>query len=398
LGFSTASTESPYSYYNESFNSLFLKTYLLREGYAMNVHIERDTFFRAIQLVQNIVEPRQTLPVLSNVLIEANNGKLTVAATDLEVGVRVEVPAIVQQAGKVTLSAKKLLEIVKELPSKSMELAVQEHAWVFLRCGGASYKLVGLPAEDFPTIQESSGGVSVVLAGRTVREMLSRTAFAVSHDETRRVLNGVFFLLQEKDIQCVATDGHRLALAQRDITRGQGTASGIVPRKAVQEIGRVLSGDEEVQMTLSENQFSLRTEKVLLTARLIEGQFLNYEQVIPRQHQKRVLIPREEFAAIIRRVSVLSEERTKPVKIQISRGVMKMTASSPELGEAEEALPVEYEGDEMIIGFNSRYLLEAINPIEMDQISMELKDGLSPGVIKGVGEEDTLCVIMPMRI
>src|SRR3990172_976438 len=363
----------------------------------MDVHVERDTFFRAIQLVENIVEPRQTLPVLSNVLIEANDGELTVTATDLEVGVCVKVPATVQQTGKVTLSAKKLLEIVKELPPKSMALTVQEHAWVFLRCGGASYKLVGLPAEDFPTIQEISG-VSVVLAGRAVREMLSRTAFAVSHDETRRVLNGVFFLLQEKDIRCVATDGHRLALAQRDITRGQGTASGIVPRKAVQEIGRVLSGDEEIQLTLSENQFSLRTEKVLLTARLIEGQFLNYEQVIPRQHQKRVLIPREEFAAIIRRVSVLSEERTKPVKIQISRGVMKMTASSPELGEAEEALPVEYEGDEMIIGFNSRYLLEAINPIEMDQISMELKDGLSPGVIKGVGEEDTLCVIMPMRI
>ncbi|HLC40578.1 MAG TPA: DNA polymerase III subunit beta [Methylomirabilota bacterium] len=363
----------------------------------MDVHVERDTFFRAIQLVQNIVEPRQTLPVLSNVLIEANDGELTVTATDLEVGVCVKVPATVQQTGKVTLSAKKLLEIVKELPPKSMALTVQEHAWVFLRCGGASYKLVGLPAEDFPTIQEISG-VSVVLAGRAVREMLSRTAFAVSHDETRRVLNGVFFLLQEKDIRCVATDGHRLALAQRDITRGQGTASGIVPRKAVQEIGRVLSGDEEIQLTLSENQFSLRTEKVLLTARLIEGQFLNYEQVIPRQHQKRVLIPREEFAAIIRRVSVLSEERTKPVKIQISTGVMKMTASSPELGEAEEALEVEYDGDEVIIGFNSRYLLEAISPIEMDRISLELKDGLSPGVIKGVGEEDTLCVIMPMRI
>ena len=364
----------------------------------MNVHVERDIFFRAVQLVQNIVEPRQTLPILSNVLLEATDKWLTVTATDLEVGVRVEVPATVQQTGKITLSAKKLVEIVKELPSKSMELTVQEHAWVLLRCGGASYKLVGLPAEDFPAIQEGSGGSSVVMAGRIVREMLSRTAFAVSHDETRRVLNGVFFLLQEKDIRCVATDGHRLALAQRDITRGQGVASGIVPRKAVQEIGRVLAGDEEVQMTLSENQFSLRTEKVLLTARLIEGQFLNYEQVIPRQHPKRVMIPREEFAAIVRRVSVLSEERTKPVKLQISSGVLKLTASSPELGEAEEALPVEYDGDEVVIGFNSRYLLDAIGPIETDQIIIELKDGLSPGVIKGVGEEDSLCVIMPMRI
>ena len=364
----------------------------------MNIQIERDIFFRAIQLVQNIVEPRQTLPILSNVLIDASEHGVTVAATDLEVGVRVEIPATVEQAGKITLSARKLQEIVKELPAKPLSLAVQENSWVLLRCGGASYKLVGLPAEEFPAVEEGAGGVSAVLDGRTMREMLSRTSFAVAHDETRRVLNGVFLLVQEKDVRCVATDGHRLALAQRGITRGQGQGSGIVPRKAVQEMGRVLSGDEEVQISLTENQFSLRTEKVLLTARLIEGQFLSYEQVIPRQHPKHLIVSREGLAAMIRRVSVLSEERTKPVKLHLSQGTLKMTASSPELGEAEESLTVDYEGEEVIIGFNSRYLLDAINPIEADQVVLELKDGLSPGVIKGSGEDGTLCVIMPMRI
>ena len=164
------------------------------------------------------------------------------------------------------------------------------------------------------------------------------------------------------------------------------------------EMGRVLSGEEEVQISLTENQFCLRTEKVLLTARLIEGQFLSYEQVIPRQHPKHVIVSREGLAAMIRRVSVLSEERTKPVKLHLSQGTLKMTASSPELGEAEESLTVDYEGEEVIIGFNSRYLLDAINPIEADQVVLELKDGLSPGVIKGSGEDGTLCVIMPMRI
>jgi DNA polymerase-3 subunit beta len=364
----------------------------------MNIQIERDILLRAIQLVQNIVEPRQTLPILSNVLIEAREDVMHIAATDLEVGVRVEIPATVQQAGNVTLSARKLLEIVKELPSRPMELLVQEHAWVLLRCGSASFKLVGLPAEEFPSLQVGEGGVSVVLEGRIIREMLSRTSFAISHDESRRVLNGVFLGIQPKEVRCVATDGHRLALAQSSLPGGQGSASGIIPRKAVQEIGRLLGDEEKVQVTLSENQFSLRTEKALLTARLIEGQFLNYEQVIPRQHPKRVVLPREGLIAMIRRVSVLSEERTKPVKLHLTRGFLKATASSPDLGEAEEALPGEYEGDDLVIGFNSRYLLDAVNPIQADQVLMEFKDELSPVVVKGLGEDSALCVIMPMRV
>jgi DNA polymerase-3 subunit beta len=238
----------------------------------------------------------------------------------------------------------------------------------------------------------------VSLEAKELREMLAETSFAVSHDESRYALNGVFFSLQPKAIQLVATDGHRLALARRSLEgAGQGR-SGIVPRKAVHEVARILGAGENVQVALSGNQFALRMPSVLLTARLIEGQFPNYEQVLPKGHPTRLTLAREAVAAALRRVSVLSEERAKPVKLMLSPGALKFSAQSPELGEAEETMPVDYAGEEVSIGFNSRYLLDALSPITDEQVVMELKDGTSPGVLRTAGSEEYLCVIMPMRI
>ena len=364
----------------------------------MEVVIDRDAFLKGLQMVQNIVEPRQTLPILANVLLEAEGESVRMTATDLEVGARVSVPAKVGGKGAITVSARKLAEIVKELAAAAVALKVTENVTVSLRCGGATYRLVGLAPDDFPPVVPASPQSWVTLEAKTLREMLTQTSFAVSHDETRYALNGVLFAFQGKDVRMVATDGHRLAFSTRSLGQAIPTATGIVPRKAVTEIMRVLGAGEEVQIAITENQFVLQMPNFVMTARLIEGQFPNYDAVIPRTQPGRLAAPRSSLTAALRRVAVMAEERNKPVKLALSPGSLKMTASSQELGEAEEILEVEYAGEEMVIGFNSRYLLEAMAALDKDQVLFEIKDAQSPGVIKSVEDEGYCCVIMPMRI
>jgi len=364
----------------------------------MEVVLDRDAFLKGLQMVQNIVEPRQTLPILANVLIEAEGESVRMTATDLEVGARVSVPAKVGAKGAITVSARKLGEIVKELPAAAVALKVSENVTVSLRCGGATYRLVGLAPDDFPPVVPASPQSWVTVEARTLREMLNQTSFAVSHDETRYALNGVLFAFQGKDVRMVATDGHRLALSTRSLGKSVATATGIVPRKAVTEIMRVLGAGEEVQIAITENQFILQMPNFVMTARLIEGQFPNYEAVIPKTHPGKLSAARSSLSAALRRVAVMAEERNKPVKLALSPAALKLMASSQELGEAEEILEVEYAGEEFVIGFNSRYLLEAMGALEKDQVVLEIKDAQSPGVIKSVEDEGYCCVIMPMRI
>lgn len=363
----------------------------------MDVQLDRDAFLRGLSMVQNIVEPRQTLPILANVLVEARDAAVRLTATDLEVGARVSLPADVKRTGAITLSARKLTEIVKELPSAPLTLRLQDNAWVALRCGGAAYKLVGLGPEDFPSVEVAETADWIALDGKVLREMLAQTSFAMSHDESRYALNGILFAMQEKELRLVATDGHRLALATRPVGPVP-QASGIVPRKAVQEVARILGSGEEVQVALAGNQFVVRMPNFALMARLIEGTFPNYEQVVPRSHPIRVVLSRLALTAALRRVSVLSEERTRPVKVTLVTGTLRLSAYHPDFGEAEESLEVEYTGDELTIGFNSRYLLDALGAQEAERVVLELKDALSPGVVKSFEEEGSLCVIMPMRI
>jgi DNA polymerase III subunit beta len=364
----------------------------------MEVVIDRDAFLKGLQMVQNIVEPRQTLPILANVLLEAEGEGVRLTATDLEVGARVSVPAKVGAKGAITVSARKLAEIVKELPAAAVALKVTENVTVSLRCGGATYRMVGLAPDDFPPVVPAAPQSWVSIEAKVLREMLTQTSFAVSHDETRYALNGVLFAFQGKDVRMVATDGHRLALSTRSLGQSVASATGIVPRKAVTEIMRVIGAGEEVQVAITENQFVLQMPTFVMTARLIEGQFPNYEAVIPKAHPGRLTTARSGLSAALRRVAVMAEERNKPVKLALSPASLKVSASSQELGEAEEVLDVEYAGEELVIGFNSRYLLDAMAALEKDQVVLEIKDAQSPGVIKSVEGEGYCCVIMPMRI
>jgi len=364
----------------------------------MEVVLERDAFLRGVQMVQNIVEPRQTLPILANVLLQADDDRVRVTATDLEVGARVSVPARVATQGAVTVGARKLAEIVKELPAAALTLKVGDNATINLRCGGVSYRLVGLAPDDFPPVVPASPSSWIPIEARTLREMLQQTSFAISHDENRYALNGVLFSLQGKQMRLVATDGHRLAISVRGLASNAAAVTGIVPRKAVAELMRVLGSGEDVQIAITENQFVLEMSNFVMTARLIEGQFPNYEAVMPKGHPGRLQVSRSALQAALRRVAVIAEERNKPVKFTLSPALLTLSASSQELGDAEEGLDVDYGGEEVTIGFNSRYLLDAIAPIEKDVVAFEFKDGLSPGVIKSVEDEGYCCVIMPMRI
>jgi len=364
----------------------------------MEVILDRDAFLKGLQMVQNIVEPRQTLPILANVLLETEEGTVRLTATDLEVGARVSILGRVVGKGAITVSARKLAEIVKELPAAAVAMKVGDNAAVSLRCGGVVYKLVGMPPDDFPAVVPASPSAWLTLEAKTLRDMLTQTSFAISHDETRYALNGVLFALQGKEMRLVATDGHRLALSVRPLGEVGRPVTGIVPRKAIAEIMRVLGAGEEVQLGITENQFVLQMPNFVMTARLIEGQFPNYDAVIPKNHPGKLVIARAALVSALRRVSVMAEERNKPVKMGLAPAVLRLTASSQDLGEAEETLDIDYAGEEVAIGFNSRYLLDAIGAVEGEQIVLEFKDALSPGVVRSVADEGYCCVIMPMRI
>jgi DNA polymerase-3 subunit beta len=363
----------------------------------MELQLARDPFLRALQLVQNLVEPRQTLPILANVLIEAQENTLRVAATDLEVGARVTVPATITRPGAITLAARKLLELVRELPAQPVTLKLQENGWVQLLCGTATFRLVGLPAEEYPPIETGEADAWVTVDAARLRAMLARTSFAMSQDESRPFLNGLYLLVRKGELRLVATDGHRLALARTGV-EADAEMSGIVPRKAVLEIGRVLGGSEEATLAVRENQFYLRTPGFALASKLVEGTFPSYEQVLPKGHPRRVTVEREALMSALRRVSVVADDRTRPIRFTVGPNAVRLSASSQELGEAEEVLPAECGGEELTIGFNTRYILDALAPMEGDRVVIELKDPLSPGVFKSGADEDHLCVIMPMRI
>lgn len=364
----------------------------------MDVVLERDQFFRGLQMVQNIVEPRQTLPILANLLVEASGDAVRITATDLEIGARVTIPAQVHAGGAVTVPGRKLAEIVRELPAATLTFKSADHTAAVLRCAGVSYRLVAMPPDDFPAVVPAAPPAWLRMEAGVLRGLLAQTSYAISHDESRFALNGVLFVVGPKEVRLVATDGHRLAVATVSMTQGLPGVSGIVPRKAVVEITRVLAGADEVELAITENQFVMQWPGFVMTARLIEGQFPNWEAVIPRQQPIRLVVRRGSLMAALRRVSLVAEERNRPVRLLLGPGSLTIAAASHEVGEAEESLEVAYSGADLVIGFNCRYLLEALTPMAEGDVALEFKDALSPALVRGISDENYCCVIMPMRI
>ncbi len=368
----------------------------------MNLSIAKDQILTGLQAVQNIVSTRTTLPILSNVLLRAEGEHMQFTATDLDVTITSTVEASIKKPGAITLPVKKLFGICRELASTELELEVDEKNTCSIRAGASYYKLRGLGAEEFPPPPNFREERQVVLPQEKVRGMLKKTSFAISTDESRYVLNGIFLSLKEHKFMMVATDGRRLALVDEEVDiseKSQGEL--IVPAKAVSELGRLLQDKGEVEIRFTENQaaFGLRDDKglkTLLVTKLIEGSYPNYRQVIPSETKERISLPREEFLHALKRAEIMTSDKQNSVKFQLTKNNLAITANTPDVGEARESLAINYKGQDMAIAFNPGYLIDPLNALSNDEVYLELIDELSPGVLKINGP--FLYVVMPMRL
>jgi DNA polymerase-3 subunit beta len=374
----------------------------------MKLSITKSEFLRGLGRIQSIVEKRNSMPILANVLIEApetgDEAKLHLAATDLEVGVRSQHPAAITQSGGLTVSAKKLFEIVRELSDEKIELEATANSYLEIRCNRSRFTLAGTAAEEYPTLPEFSPEKTVPISAAILSEMIERTMYAASVDETRYNLNGVYLEVLEEpgQIRLVATDGHRLACVDREIGGDvSALASGvIIPRKGLGELKRLVdeADSEEIELAFEGNSGLARRGDVTLVMRLIEGEFPNYNQVIPKDLTRHLILPTDALVQAVRRVALLSSERSRAVKLELSDGQLVITSNNPDLGDAREELDIDYAGEPLSIGFNARYLLDAINAIGLKEIRFSFQDELSPSRITPPDDEKTLAVVMPMRI
>src|ERR1700744_3226745 len=368
----------------------------------MNLSITKDQIIAGLQAVQNVVSNRTTLPILSNVLLRAENGKLELTATDLDVTVVCSVEAKVTKGGAPTVPVKKLFGIVKELNGGEIEMETDDKNVTSVRSGSSFFKIHGLGADEFPPIQNPKDDKKVALSQETVRAMLKKTSFAVSTDESRYVLNGIFISLKEGKMTLVATDGRRLALVDEEVDISEKSSGEfIVPAKAVNELNRLLQDKGDVEIKFGENQasFSLKDDKgfsVLLVTKLIEGNYQKYRQFIPGEAKERIPLVREEFLQALRPAEIMTSEKANSVKLTFGKNNLAITANTPEVGEARESLAVNYKGKEMAIAFNPRYLIDPLAALSDDEVYIELIDELSPGVLKIKGP--FLYVVMPMRL
>ncbi len=365
----------------------------------MHIRVDRDAFVDALGPVQGVVEAKKTLPILSHVLLEAGPDWVWLFGTDLDVGLRRGLTAEVIAPGTVAVSAKKLYEIARELPVAPVELQADADLQVTLRCLRSSFRLKGLGREEFPTIPAMTNDGGVTLGSSLFRDMLRKTLFAVSSDQTRYALTGVLVQVQASEVRMVAPDGHRLALVRAPRPGGTGTLEALVPKKAMGEAAKIMREEgKDVRLWLSDNQLILQQETSTLLARLIDGQFPNYDQVIPGPNPRLITLEKTALDGALRRTSAIMGERTSPTEFQFRPGRALLSCVNIDLGEAHEELEVSYEGEELRVGFNARYILDFLAAVDEEQVTVQIADPLSPALFRAAGNEGYGCVIMPMRI
>jgi DNA polymerase-3 subunit beta len=368
----------------------------------MNLTIAKEKLLHGLQAVQNVVSTRTTLPILSNVLMKAEGNKLEFTATDLDVTINCAVEATVKKKGATTIPVKRFFGVVRELASPEIELEVDEKHACSIRAGASFYKINGLSADEFPPIPKFKEDKKVIVPQDKIKSMLRKTSFAISTDESRYVLNGIFVILKEHKMTMVATDGRRLALVDEEVDIPENSQGEfILPTKAVNEITRLLGEKGDVEMKFSENQVSLsladeKGNAAVVISKLVEGNYPNYKQVIPSDTKERVALPREEMLAALRRAQIMTSDKANSVKFAISRNNLAITANSPDVGEARETLAINYKGKDLQIAFNPAYLIDPLTVLTEDEVFLELIDELSPGVLKINGP--FLYVVMPMRL
>jgi DNA polymerase-3 subunit beta len=367
----------------------------------MELVVRKNDLLRELQLFQGIVERKNTIPILANVLIDANGSEVKLLATDLEVALRSTCSASVAKSGSLTLPAKKLYEIIKALPETDIRI-LEDKNGVKVAADRFDSRMQTLPREDFPSLPDATGNGRAALPRSALKEMVAKTQFAITGEDTRYFLNGAKFVMKPDSLTLVATDGHRLALVEVEHKLGVKEESGVIlPKKTLLELGKLLlEGEGDVMFESGENHLFFEVGGRTLISRMIDGQFPAYERVIPKGNDKHVEFERERLTNAVKRVALLSNERSRAVKLEIKKGKVEVTSSSSEFGEAREELPVDYNAAPLTISFNAQYVLDFLNVVETDVVMLSLKDEVSQAVMKPVGTKgyDYTYVIMPMRI
>lgn len=371
----------------------------------MEIGIERSELLAGLYLVQGVVERRTTIPILANVLLQTSGEGVSVAATDNEVGIRRQCAATTKKKGSITTGARRLYEIVREFPEGEIRIRSLDNYWVEVSSGRSRFRLMGLDPREFPAIPEPSPAAqeqAIRVSAAVLSEMIEYTVFAVSADETRANLNGIFVECAEPGrVRMVATDGHRLAMVTRSVERAELSKGMIIARKAIMEMRKVIEGGGEEPVTVCVEGGVAHAERgpVQLSMRLVEGEFPDYQQVVPAKSGNVAEVPNARLAAALRRVSIVSSERTRGVKLQFQEQKLEISSINPDVGEGSEEIEVEYEGPPVAIGFNARYLIDALSVLPAENpIEIALSDEVSPGVVRQGGDPDYCYIVMPMRL
>ncbi|MFH1621771.1 MAG: DNA polymerase III subunit beta [Candidatus Omnitrophota bacterium] len=368
----------------------------------MKIQIKKEDFQKGIQIVQNIITTKSVLPILSNILLETHKNKIKLTSTDLDIGISILLDAEIQEQGSITLPAKRLNDIIRELPEGEVGLVVKKNNVVYIRLESCEFKLMGLPKDEFPKLPDFKDKEVMELDQVILKEMLQLTAFAVSHEETRYVLNGLLIDLKKHPhkekfvLKLVATDGRRLALIEKDLEiESKKETKIIIPYKTIIELQRNLRDDGKILIIITTNQVFFELDNIVIISRLIEGEFPDYTRVIPTPVEHKVKIDKQQFLQAIRRASLLSTPDSLAVRLELSNNKLMVTKSTPDIGESREEVAVEYQGKDLIIGFNPAYLIDVLRNLSGAFVELELTEPERPGVIR---TEDYVYLIQPMRL
>ena len=363
----------------------------------MKFQIDREAFLEGLQQVQHVVSTRTTLPILSNVLIEAKDDQLRLTTTDLDVGISGQVKADIERPGATTLPARRLVSIIRELPSSEISVEINAENVASVRSGPSFFKILGLDREEFPPPSSFDDAKEFTLDQKSLKDALRKTSYAISTDETRYVLNGIYWAFKENTLMLVATDGRRLAMVEQEVEFPAGhEINVIVPTKAINELQRLLEDRGEVKVSISDSQISFELNKSLLVSKLIEGNYPNFRQVIPGEAKERVILEREVLLNAVKRVALLTSDKSNSIKLTFHAGELSIQANSPDIGEAEETLHINYKGPNMTVAFNPEFLMAPLRNLTQDEVFLDLIDEMSPGVLKI--DEPFIYVLMPMRV
>jgi DNA polymerase-3 subunit beta len=363
----------------------------------MKIKVSTSVINEGLQKVQAVVNPRTTMPILNNILFRAEEGRLWLTATDLDVSVRASVEADISKPGATTLPAKRIMSIFRELPGDEVEIESDEKDSTTISSGSAFFRLNGAPARDFPQVPTFEAARSYTLDQAVLKAMMQRTSYAASVDTARQILNGVMMNFRENKITVVATDGRRLALVEQILEfPKEDTAEFVIPTKTVNELLRTLKDEGTIKIRATSNQVAFETPDWAIVSKLVDGQYPNYRQVLPADFKERVTVERELLMSAVRRVALLTSDQSNSVKMSFSKNKLEILASSPDVGEAREIVPLKYSGKEIVIAFNPDYLVEPLRNLVSDQVYLELTDQMNPGVVKS--DDPFLYVLMPMHI